>query len=148
MTIGASAKIRIGGDLPRHHLLELAALAHAANAVMGWNGPTFSSEHLRNDQPLVLASNEAADDAFDALEEFCQRQGLPYVRWFSGDQGFCPRLVVHAGTGTPREFPVNEIGEVMITLDRIRQLGSLEAIEADFAFADGTIPPFRIVRSD
>lgn len=142
MTIRVQATLRIGGTLDRSHLANLAAAIADDHAYLDWSDEPFDPDKIEEGVPLVLAVNEITGGELCTVEAFCRRHGLTYARWSGGHNEFCPVRVVFNGTGVPHEFPATTDDEVLIRLETIRALGSRDAIERHFAFANLTIPPF------
>ncbi len=142
MTIRVQATLRIGGTLGGSHLVNLAAAIADDHAYFDWSGEPFDPDKIEEGVPLVLATNEIIGGELCGVEAFCREHGLTYARWSGGHAEFCPVRVVFNGTGVPQEFPATIDDEVLIRLETIRALGSRDAIERHFAFANLTIPPF------
>lgn len=141
-----SVTICIGGPLRRSLIAELATAIEHENAQIDWEGTAFSPADLVPGQRLSLVANEVAWGRFDEIEWFCRCHGLGYVRWSGGCAGsFGPERVVFRNDGEPREYAVTDDDEVMISLETVRKVGSIEAIEAHFEAAGWQPPPITIV---
>ena len=129
-----SATITIGGVLPRSLLDEFTRAINDEDARLDWEGEPFTANAIPASEPLELMAHEVAWGNFTRLEAFCQQNGLSYVRWSGGCSGsFGPERVVFTGSGEPMSHAVTEDDEMVFSLDIIRTLGSIAAIEAQAA---------------
>lgn len=141
-----SARIAIGGTLPRSLLNDLKQHIDDEDLRVDWEGEPFDPEDLSVDAPLDLKAHEVAWGYFEQLEQFCRDHGLAYVRWSGGCPGsFGPDREVFTGSGEPRSHAVTEDDELVFSLETIRDLGSIAAIEARAAEGDFTPGPLVIV---
>ncbi|MDJ0277686.1 hypothetical protein QLH51_12850 [Sphingomonas sp. 2R-10] len=137
-----SARIAIGGTLPRSLLDDLKQHIDDEDLRVDWEGEPFDPENLPVDTPLDLKAHEVAWGYFEQLEQFCRDHGLAYVRC-SGSFG--PDREVFTGSGEPRSHAVTEDDEFVFSLETIRELGSIAAIEARAVEANFTPGPLVIV---
>ncbi len=144
MAIRVNATLRIGGTLARSHLDNFVATIAEEHAFLDWDGQAFEPDLIEQGKPLVLVVNDIIGGELCAVEAFCQRHHLPFTRWSGGHAEFGPVRVVFDGVSKLREFPATIDDEILISLDSIRCLGTFDAIEKDFAFANRIIPPFHI----
>ena len=138
-----SASITIGGLLTAEKLLDLAATINSEGLSTDWDGEDFTLSQLRPGEALTVMAHEVAWGRFEALEQFCVDEGLPFARWsgaYAGQWG--AERVVFTGTGEPISYPCDEDDHVVIAREHVSRLGSIEAVIAYFDAADLTIPPF------
>jgi hypothetical protein len=132
-----SVTISIGGTLPCSHfpaLLEAIALEHLWS---DWDAGSFAESDFTPGAPLRLVGHDVRHGELDTLEAFCRETGLSYIRWAGGCVGaFSAERVVFTGSGEPRSYGVDEEDDLIMTLEAIRRLGSIEAIEAHFDGAE------------
>ena len=137
-----SASIVIGGLISKSAYAELVEIIGNEGLSIEWDGETFEPTHRAVGQPLSLYAHEVAWGYFEALESWCARNQLPFVRWSGGYGGqWGPERVVHQGDGTPTSYAVTEDDTVVIAREALEKLGSLEAVLAHFAAADFAVPP-------
>ena len=140
-----SASISIGGSLDRDKLLDLAAIVNAEGLSTDWDGEDFTLSQLPNDAVLTLMAHEVAWGRFEALEEFCVAEELPFARWcgcYAGQWG--AERVVFVGDGEPASYVADEEDRVLLDQPTVDRLATIEAIRDHFAAADFAVPPFRV----
>lgn len=138
--------IRIGGSLSRAHVPALVAVIEREGATTDWEGTPFSTDELHGQQPLELVAYEVAWGNFEELEHFCLTHGLPFIRWSGGCPGsFGPERVVFDGQNDPCAFLTTEDDDILISLEDVRRLATIGAIEAHFAGAERQVQPLTIV---
>jgi hypothetical protein len=144
-----SAHIQIGGILSRSRYPELISAIADDDPAIDWDGTPFDPSDLPATGPLCLMDHEVADGRFDEIEQCCRSLGLSYVRWRAGYSGSFPsdREICFA-CGEPETFLTTEEDTLIFTIERIRELGSMEAIEAEYARANSTPPPLTIIDDD
>ncbi len=141
-----SARIMIGGSLPRSSLQDLKQLCDDEDLRVDWEGEPFDPGDIPSDAPVDLMAHQVAWGCFEDLEQFCRDHGLAYVRWSGGcSSSFGPERVVFTGTGEPESYGVTEDDDLVFDLDTIRRLGSLDAIEARAAAGEFRPGPLTIV---
>lgn len=141
----ASASIIIGGALSQDLIPTFLAAIEDDNGRVDWEGEPIDLSVFGKAQPLELCAYELPGGIFDAVEPFCEFHNLPFTR-NSGSCGgvFGPERVVYTGEGAAHHFEMNESDQVVLTLSDVRRLKSIDAIEAWFASAEFTPPPFNI----
>lgn len=128
----------------RYPLL-VQAIANDA-AALDWEGTPFDPTILPMDSPLMLMDHEVANGCFVEIEDICRRLGLHYVRWSGGSAGSFPSVrVIYRGHGEPHKFLTTDDDEQIFSIESIRALGSIEAIEADYDRARKNPPPLVLV---
>ncbi|CAM3041705.1 MULTISPECIES: hypothetical protein [Bacteria] len=145
MTDRVSASITIGGVLDRSTLPELESIVRHEGLSTDWDGAPFHLAELVDGKSLTLKAHEVARGAFEALEAFCVRETLPFVRW----SGACPgqwgaERLVFTGSGEPTRFPCDEDDYVVIGEDHLQRLATFEAALAYFEGANFVVPPIRL----
>lgn len=144
-----STTIRIGGTLPLALLPALTRAIEDEAASIDWEGTSFSAESLDGDAPLVLMAHEVAWGQFGQLEQFCIDHQLCFARWSGGYAGsFGASRVLFDGTHDMHSFIASEDDEILISLDEVRRLGTISAIEDYFAVANAAIPPLTLTATD
>ena len=139
-----SASISIGGSLDRDKLLDLAAIVNAEGLSTDWDGEDITLSQLPSDAALTLMAHEVAWGRFDALEEFCVAEGLPFARWsgfYAGQWG--AERVVFVGVREPASYVTDEEDRVLLDRPTVDRLATIEGIRDYFAAADFSVPPFR-----
>lgn len=140
----SAAAIRIGGHLPHALAPDLVEAIEIEGVSTDWDGTPFSPDDLLAGRSLYLVATEVAGGTFDHLEDFCYGHDLPFARWCDGYRGsYGPQRVVFDGTDA-MTFVATEDDEVLISLEDIERLGSMDAIHAHFAKANATIPPLEL----
>ena len=142
-----SARIEIGGDLPRQHLPRFCRLFEAGDEeeLLG---------HIE-DGHLVLEDEQAAWGEFFELESACRDLDLPYRRRSEGCWQQPPQLVFwQPGMEEPESVTTNGDGDMLTSMDTLcevrEHLRAGRAAEA-LALLEETIvevpalPPFRLV---
>lgn len=137
-----SAHIMIGGTIARHHYPALVQAIAADNPAADWDGTPFDPVDVPVDHPLALMDHDVANGCFEAIEQCCRRLHLHYARWSGGYPGSFPSVrVVYAGQGEPQTYLTTEDNQQIFSIERIRELGSIEAIEAEYHAASLNPPP-------
>ncbi|WP_120252449.1 hypothetical protein [Sphingobium sp. YG1] len=146
MSDRVSAHIMIGGIIPRSQYPDFVrAIAHD-NPAIDWDGTPFDSTYLPATGPLTLMDHEVANGCFEKIEESCRRLGLHYVRWADGFGGSFPSVrVIYRGHGEPQNFLTTQDDQQIFSIERIRELGSIAAIEAEYRLARMNPPPLVLV---
>lgn len=142
----ASASIIIGGAI--HHS-DIPGLIEAISSDGGradWDGEPLEPSSIRAGETLEACAYELPGGTFDWTEQFCEERGIPYVR-NSGSCGgvFGPERVVFTGAGAAVQFDMTENDEIVLARSMIRELGTMEAVEAWFAQAEFAVPPITII---
>ncbi len=146
MVTRVSASITIGGSLSRRHLADFARLIADEALSTEWDGEPFELAQLSSDASLTLMAHEVAWGAFQRLEAFCVREGLPFARWSGGYSGqFGAERVVFTGSGEPQSYAADEDDYILMGRCTALRLGSMEAIIAHFDAADFAVPPLIIL---
>lgn len=141
----ASVTISIGGVLPSVLIGALCAAIRHDGAGRDWDSGPFLGEDIAGGEVLFLCGHEIAWGMFEALETFCVAHRLPFARWAgSCRSSFGPERVVYDGTSEPRHFLATDDDEILFSIEDIRRLGTLDAIEAHYAFAHMIVPPLTI----
>lgn len=131
-----SAHIMIGGVLPRSQYPVLVQAIGSDNAAVDWDGTPFNPACLPVNDPLTMMDHEVANGCFETIELCCRRLGLQYVRWSGGYAGSFPSVrVIYRGHGEPRRYLTTEDDQQLFSIERIRELGSIVAIENDYQLA-------------
>lgn len=144
-----SAHILIGGTLPRGKYPALVQAISNDNPAIDWDGTPFDPTNIPANDPLALMDHEVAWGRFEAIEACCHRLGLHYVRWSNGYIGSFPSIrVVYPGHGEPETFLTSEDDDQVFSIEHIRELGSVEAIEAEYRRAKLNPPPLGLVDDD
>lgn len=143
-----SARIAIGGTLPRSLLAAFTRTIEDEDARLDWEAEPLTDGAIPADGPLELMAHEVAWGNFSGLEEFCHEHGLAYVRWSGGCLGsFGPERIVFTGSGDPVRHAVTDDDELVFAIETIRELGSIAAIEGR-AVEGGFTPGALIVVDD
>ncbi|MEE4453431.1 hypothetical protein [Novosphingobium resinovorum] len=141
-----SAHILIGGRLARSRYPELIEAIKADNPAVDWDGTPFDPDDIPVGKPLALMDHDVANGCFEEIEGICHRHGLHYVRWSGASPGSFPSVrIVYTGNGEPQPVLTTEEDEQVFSIERIRKLGSIETIEADYQRARRNPPPLVIV---
>ncbi len=141
-----SLSIRLGGDLPAALRGELLACIQNEGLARDYDADAFTADDIPSDAPLSLYAHEVAWGRVDLLEGFCASHGLSYVRWSGGCAApFGPERAVFNGAGEVRLFAADEDDRLVIDIDRVKRLGSYEAIMAYFAAGDMSVLPLRFL---
>ncbi|QUT07573.1 hypothetical protein KFK14_09335 [Sphingobium phenoxybenzoativorans] len=142
----ASASIMIGGTIRRSHILGLIEAIASDGGRADWEGEPLDFSSLHEGSALEAFAYELPGGTFESTEEFCEEQGIAYVR-YSGSCGgvFGPERVVFTGAGAAVQFDMTENDEIVLARSMIRELGSMEAVWAWFEQAEFVPPPFTIV---
>jgi hypothetical protein len=140
-----SASIELGGSLTAPQYSELAEIIADEGLSIEWDGESFDPAHHTIGEPLQLYAHEVPWGRFEALEEWCVENKLPFARWsgaYGGEWG--AERVVFIGDGVPQSYAADEEDRVVICRATIEELGSFAAILAHFDAADVRIPPLAI----
>jgi len=142
----ASASIMIGGTIRRSHIPGLIEAIASDGGRADWEGEPLDSSSLHEDSALEAFAYELPGGTFESTEEFCEEHGIAYVR-NSGSCGgvFGPERVIFTGAGAAVQFDMTENDEIVLARSMIRELGTMEAVEAWFAQAEFVPPPFAIL---
>lgn len=142
----ASASIVIGGNISRSLIPDLIKAITFDGGRADWEGEPLQDSDVSGGATIEACAYELAGGTFDWTEEFCEDHGLAYVR-NSGSCGgaFGPERVIFTGTGAAVQFDMTESEEIVLARSMIRDLGSMEAIEAWFRLAEFVPPPFTIL---
>lgn len=145
----ASASIVIGGGIARSAISDLIDAIASDGGRADWDGEPLEASAVTGDAVLEVFACEIAGGTFEWTEEFCEDHGLAYVR-NSGSCGgaFGPERVIFTGTGAAVQFDMTESEEIVLARSMIRDLGSMEAIEAWFQLAEFAAPPLTIIDDD
>ncbi|RQW46147.1 hypothetical protein [Novosphingobium sp. LASN5T] len=145
----ASASIVIGGTLRRSEISDLVEAIASDGGRADWEGELLDVASVRDGEALKACAHELAGGTFDWTEQFCEDHGLAYAR----DSGSCggafgPERVVFTGIGAAMQFDMTESDEIVLARTMIRELGSMEMVEAWFTQAEFTPPPFTIIEDE
>jgi hypothetical protein len=142
----ASASIVIGGNIPQSSIADLIEAIATDGGRADWEGQPLDASAVRDGSALEAFAYELPGGTFEWTEEFCEDHGLAYVR-SSGSCGgvFGPERVIFTGTGAAVQFDMTESDEIVLARSMIRDLGSMEAIEAWFRLAEFVPPPVTII---
>lgn len=145
----ASASIVIGGAIPRSAIPGLIDAIASDGGRADWEGEPLDASAVCGDATLEAFACELPGGTFEWTEEFCESHGLAYVR-SSGSCGgaFGPERVIFTGTGAAVQFDMTESDEIVLAESMIRDLGTMEAIEAWFRLAEFAVPPLTVVEDD
>lgn len=144
-----SAHLLIGGVLARSTYPQLIRAIKSENPAVDWDGTPFNPADLPADTPLALMDHDVAEGRFAEIEHVCRRHGLHYVRWSGSYPGSFPSVrVLYPGHGEPQLVLTTEEDEQVFPIERIRELGSIEAIEAEYRLARMNPPPLVLVDDD
>ncbi len=142
----ASASIVIGGTISRSCIAELIEAIAIDGGRADWEGEPLDASAVRGDATLDAFACELPGGTFDWTEQFCEDHGLAYVRSSGSCAGaFGPERVIFTGTGAAVQFDMTESDEIVLARSMIRDLGSMEAIEAWFKLAEFVPPPLKII---
>ncbi|WP_447953952.1 hypothetical protein [Sphingopyxis chilensis] len=142
----ASASIVIGGNIPRSCISGLIEAITNDGGRADWEGEALDASAVRDGTTLEAFAYELPGGTFDWTEEFCEDHGLAYVRNSGSCAGaFGPERVIFTGTGAAVQFDMTESDEIVLARSMIRDLGTMEAIEAWFRLAEFVPPPFTII---
>ena len=144
----ASAMIRLGGRLPAAALPVLLTAIEDDRGFAGWGELPIDEADCHAGEPLEICGYELVGGVFASIEDFAVAHGLAFVRNSGSCPGvFGPERVVFDGTGPRRDYDLTEFDLVVLGIDRLRALGSLDAAEAWFATADYTPPPLELIEA-
>lgn len=144
-----SAHIMIGGMLARSGYPGFIQAIEKDNPAIDWDGTPFNPADLPIDTPLALMDHDVANGRFEEIEAVCRRHRLHYVRWSGGYPGSFPSVrVLYLGHGEPKQVLTTEEDEQVFPIERIRELGSIGAIEADYRLACMNPPPLVLIDDD
>ncbi len=141
----ASAVITLGGVLTLADLPRLLSAIAADNPACDWDGPPFELADLLPNMPLTLVKHAAAFGEFAMIEECCRKFGLAYSRWHDGAPSMPPTRQVFTAGDEPESFAVTTDNVLMLSMETIRRLGTLAAIDTYAARADAMVPPLRVI---
>lgn len=142
----ASASIVIGGNIAQSCIAGLIEAIATDGGRADWEGEPLDASAVRGGATLEAFAYDLSGGTFEWTEEFCEDHGLAYVR-ISGSCGgaFGPERVIFTGTGAAVQFDMTESDEIVLAQSMIRDLGSMEAIEAWFRLAEFVPPSFTII---
>ncbi|EQB14895.1 hypothetical protein [Sphingobium lactosutens] len=144
-----SAHIMMGGVLVRSRYPEFVQAIGNDNPAIDWDGTPFNPIDIPIDTPLALMDHDVANGRFEEIEHVCRRHGLHYVRWSGGYPGSFPSVrMLYLGHGEPKQVLTTEEDEQVFPIERIRELGSIGAIEAEYQLARMNPPPLVLVDDD
>lgn len=136
-----SASIEIGGALPARLVPELLSAAQADGGCIEWDTPLDENSIIPG-ETLEVCAHELPWGRFEHLEQFCMDQGLAYRKRAASCGGsFGAEREIYHGQGETVSYEESEAGYVVIGLDAIRALGSLDKIEHWFEAAEAPVPP-------
>lgn len=123
-----SAWITIGGTLRSERQLDELAGAIATDG-MGDNyqavdelaARSLINLALENGRPLILTGNEIPWGECEALQEFCAKHRLSYVRGWEAHYSFDAGVVSHRPGKPELEFASDNEGRVLLLLDQVEQ---------------------------
>jgi hypothetical protein len=142
----ASASITIGGNISRFCIADLIEAIATDGGRAGWEGEPLGAFAVRGGATLEAFAYELSGGTFAWTEEFCEDHGLAYVRSSGSCAGaFGPERVIFTGTGAAVQFDMTESEEIVIARGMIRELGTMEAVEAWFRHAEFVPPPLTII---
>lgn len=142
----ASAMITLGGRLPAEALPDLLAAIEADGGFGGWDEHPIDDAYCRSGEPLEICGYELAGGVFSSIEQFAAEHGLAFVRSSGSCAGaFGPERVVFDGLNPRRDYDLTEYDMVVLGVDQLRRLGTIEAAEAWFAAAEFAPPALEIV---
>ena len=81
-----SVSITIGGAVSCDQYQALCALIQDEALSVEWDGDLFTPDARVEGEPLSLYAHEVSWGSFNALEQYCCTNGIPYHRW----SGACP----------------------------------------------------------
>ncbi|KKW92494.1 hypothetical protein [Sphingobium chungbukense] len=140
-----AASIVIGGNVSAADYALLIEMIASYDLRTEWEGEPFDPAQRAIGEALSLYDQYAAWGRFDRLESWCIDKGLPFVRWCGGycSQWGSQRLVF-TGEGEPCAYGADDEDELLIGREKVRELGSYEAIQAYFVAGDFPVPPLRV----
>jgi len=142
----ASASIVIGGNISRSCIADLIEAIATDGGRADWEGEPLDASSVRGGASLEAFAYELPGGTFEWTEEFCEDHGLAYVRNSGSCAGaFGPERVIFTSTGAAVQFDMTESDEIVLARSMIRELGTMEAVEAWFRHAEFVPPPFTIV---
>lgn len=145
----ASASIVLGGTLSHIHVDDLIAAIGADRLCVDYGDRPLDEKDIISGFPLYGAATGVAGASFYAVEAFCRDHGLHYVRRSDACPGsWDTNMVVFTGDGDVRTFASDDAGTVMLSIDEIRDLGSMSAIYNHVGPAMLDVGPLVIVGSD
>ena len=141
-----SASITIGGAVSRDQYQMLCALISDEALCVEWDGDLFTPDARVEGEPLSLYAHEVSWGSFNALEQYCCTQGIPYHRWSGACPGsFGAERIVYDGKRGPFNYDADDDDRIMLTAETIEQLGSMRAIRAYFKPSSFVVPPLAIM---
>jgi hypothetical protein len=142
-----SARIEIGGELPRQHLPRFCRLLDVSDE-------DVLLERIA-DGHLVLEDDQAAWGEFFELESVCRDLDLPYQRRSEGYWDQPPQLAFwQPGMEGSESVTTNGDGGILVSMDTLREArdylragGAAEALALleETAIEVPDLPPFRLV---
>ncbi|MEQ1725884.1 MAG: hypothetical protein ABL882_08160 [Sphingopyxis sp.] len=126
-----SANIIIGGDITPEQFEALTHLIGDEDLRIEWDGDPFTPDMIEAGEPLSLCAHEVSWGNFNALEQYCCDQRIPYRRWSGGCPGsFGAERIVFDGKHGPFNYDADEDDRIVLTAETIALLGSMRAIRA------------------
>lgn len=145
----ATASILIGGTIRRSDIPGLIEAIASDGGRADWEGEALDAASIRQGETLEACAFELPGGTFEWTEEFCEDHGLAYVRNSGSCCGaFGPERVVFTGIGAAMQFDMTEGEDIVLARSMIRELGTIEAVDAWFDHAEFVVPPFTIVEDD
>lgn len=142
----ATASILIGGTIRRSDISGLIEAIASDGGRADWEGEALDAASIRTGETLKVCAFELPGGTFEWTEEFCEDHGLAYVRNSGSCCGaFGPERVVFTGIGAAMQFDMTESDEIVLARSMIRELGTIEAVDAWFDHAEFVVPPFAII---
>lgn len=137
----AYACIAIGGHISSEQAEKLAELIGFEGLCNELDDTPFSFETHVAGEPLRLHDYNARYGMFEALEQYCCNEHIPYLRWC----GTCPgafeaERIVFDGISGPLNYATDDDDHVMLHVQTIIELGSMRAIRAYLKPADFEVP--------
>jgi hypothetical protein len=141
-----SASITIGGVVSCDQYQALCALISDEALYVEWDGDLFTPDARVEGEPLAVCAHDVSWGSFNALEQFCCNQGIPYHRWSGACPGsFGAERIIFDGKRGLFNYDADEDDRIMLTAETIEQLGSMRAIRAYLKPATFVVPPLAIM---
>ena len=146
MSDRVSASITIGGVVSCDQYQALCALILDEALCVEWDGDLFSPDARVEGEPLHLCAHEVSWGCFNALEQYCCTNGIPYHRWSGACPGsFGAERVIFDGKQGPFNYDADEDDRAVLIAETIDRLGSMRAIRAYLKPAAFVVPPLEII---
>lgn len=141
-----SASITIGGAVSCDQYQALCALIQDEARSTQWDGDLFTSDARVEGESLSLYAHEVSWGSFNALEQYCCTNSIPYHRWSGACPGsFGAERIFFDGTTGPFNYDADEDDRVVLTAETIEKLGSMRAIRAYLKPAAFVVPHLQIM---